>query len=269
MRESGLSNLKNELEQFVKGFGAYAMGIADASKGFENAPSGCRPEDVMKNCNSVVVFAIYVGLDYYRSVKIESKIAGDDRIMNIFCDWLRYKVAEYLEEKGYCAVVPTGYFNREKLIPRFSFKLAAYEAGLGVYGRCGIIVTPKYGPRVNLGLVLTDANLEPDRRLTDFNPCLKCRLCIQLCPPKAIREDVSPPMGHDRDTCINFILKLREKTHDRHFYCGYCYNFCPVGKTDSRGFTLSRYRNLLDLAAEKREHLINKAISDLSVGERK
>jgi len=261
MRESRMADLKNELERFVKDFGAYSMQVADGSKGFENAVAGCRPRDVMENCNSVVVFAIYVGLDYYRSVRIENKIAGDDRIMSILCDWLQYKVAEYLREEGYCAVVPTGYLNREKWIPRFSFKLAAYEAGLGVYGRCGIIVTPKYGPRVNLRVVLTDASLEPDRRLTDFNPCLKCRLCVDLCPPKAIREDVSPPTGHDRDKCINFILKLREKTNDQHFYCGYCYNFCPVGKTDRPGFRLSRYRNLLNLDAEERDHLIREAPS--------
>jgi epoxyqueuosine reductase QueG len=184
--------------------------------------------------------------------------------MHIFRDWLQYKVAEYLRERGYCAVVPTGYFNREKLIPRFPFKLAAYEAGLGVYGRCGIIVTSKYGPRVNLGVVLTDTNLEPDEKLTDFNPCLNCRLCVDLCPPKAIREAISPPVGHDRDKCINFVLKLRKRTCDRHFYCGYCYDSCPVGKTDSPGFRLSRYRNLLDLAVEEREHVIKGVIKDIS-----
>jgi len=269
MGESGVSDLKSELERFLRDFGVYDVRVADASKGFENAISGCRPKDVMENCNSMVVFATYVGLDYYRSIKIENKTAGDDRIMSILCDWLQYKVAEYFQEKGHSAVIPTGYFDREKFIPRFSFKLAAYEAGLGVYGRCGIIITPKYGPRVNFRVVLTDANLEPDKKLTDFNPCLKCWLCVNLCPPKAIREDVSPPMGHDRDKCINFILKLREKTRDQHFYCGYCYNFCPIGKTDRPGCRLSRYRNLLDLAVEKREYLIEETISDLGVGGRK
>jgi len=268
MSESDVSDLKSALKQFVKDFGAYTMRVADGSRGFENALSGCRPKDVMENCNSVVVFAVYVGFDYYRSVKIENKTAGDDRIMNIFSDWLQYKVAEHLKEKGFCAVVPSGYFNREKFIRRLSAKLAAYEAGLGVYGRCGIIITSKYGPKVNFGMVLTDANLKPDGRLTDFNPCLKCQVCATLCPPKAIREDVSPPTGHDRNKCINFILKLREKTHDQHFYCGYCYNYCPIGKTDKPGFRLSRYRNLMDLTAHKREHLINEAISNLSIGRR-
>lgn len=265
MCEKGLSHLKNELKQFVKDYGAYAMQVADANNGFENAFSGCRPKDVMKNCSSVVVFGIYVGPDYYRTLKIENKITGEDRIMHIFRDWLQYKVSEFLQEKGHSAIVPTGYFNREKLITRFPFKLAAYEAGLGVYGRCGIIITPKYGPRVNFGVVLTDANLEPDKKLTVFNPCLKCRLCVDLCPPNAIREDVSPPIGHDRDKCIDFVLKLREKTRDQHFYCGYCYDSCPVGKTDRPGFELSRYRKLLDLSDKERERLINEAIADLGV----
>lgn len=260
MREGGLSDLKDEFKRFVKSYGAYDVRVADASKGFENAVSGCRPKDVMKNCNSVIVFAIYVGPDYYRTLEIENKITGDNRIMHVFRDWLQYKVAEFLREKGHSAIVPTGYLNRGKLITRFPFKLAAYEAGLGVYGRCGIIITPEYGPRVNFGVVLTDASLEPDEKLTDFNPCLECRLCVDLCPSKAIREDVSPPMGHDRDRCINFVLELREKTCDQHFYCGYCYDSCPVGKTDRHGFGLSRYRNLLDLAVEERERLIKGAL---------
>jgi epoxyqueuosine reductase QueG len=173
---------------------------------------------------------------------------------------MQYKVAEYLHEKGYHAVVPKGYFNREKLIPRLSLKLAAYEAGLGVYGRCGIIITPEYGPRVNFGVVLTNANLEPDEKLANFNPCIDCQLCVNLCPPKAIREKSCPPTGHNRDKCVNFVLKLREKLGDKRFLCGYCYNFCPVGKMDKPGFKLSKYKTLLDLSAQKREHLLNEVL---------
>ena len=31
--------------------------------------------------------------------------------------------------------------------------------GLGVYGRQSLIITPEYGPRVNFGVVLTDASI--------------------------------------------------------------------------------------------------------------
>ena len=119
-------------------------------------------------------------------------------------------------------------------------------------------------PRVNFGVVLTDAILEPDSKLTKFNPCQKCRVCLDLCPPKAIRQNVSPPKGHDRYTCVNFVLRLREGTGDRHFLCGYCYDNCPIGKTGKRGFTQSRYRTLTSLEPHERELLLKEVFSSIS-----
>lgn len=258
-----LSDLKNDLEQFVKGLGAYAMQVADP-RGFENATLGCHPKNIMKDCNSVVVFGIYVGLDYYRSIQIENKTIGENRIMHIFRDWVQYKVFEFLRERGYHVAVPAGLFNREKLIHCFSLKLAAYEAGLGVYGRCGIIITPEYGPKVNFGAVLTNVKLEPDEKLINFKPCLDCRLCVDVCPPKAVKEDLNPPTSHNRDRCVNFVLKLRKRTGDKCFLCGYCYNNCPVGKKDKSGFRLSKYRNLSDLPVQERERLINVCVREVT-----
>ncbi len=251
-----LSDLRNDLEQFVKCLGAYAMRIADPN-GFENAMLGCHPKEISENCSSVVVFGVYVGLDYYRSIQLENKTIGENRIMHIFRDWVQYKVLEFLQERGHHAVVTTGLFDREKLIHRISLKLAAYEAGLGVYGRCGIIITPEHGPRVNFGAVLTDAKLEPDEKLTNFNPCSDCHLCVSACPPKAINEDCTPPTSHNRDRCVNFVLQLRKRTDDERFLCGYCYNSCPVGKTDKPSFKSSRYRTLLDLPPQERERLVS------------
>jgi len=265
MPRNNASDLKNELRQFIKGFGAYAVRVADPRKGFEKAILGCRPRDVWENCSSVVVFGVYVGPDYYRSLKFEKQIAGEDRVMHIFRDWLQYKLVEFIQEKGYNAVILSGYFNRKKSISRLSLKLAAYEAGLGVYGRCGIIITPRYGPRVNFGAVLTDASLKRDGKLTDFNPCSDCRLCVGLCPVKAIRADVSPPTSHDREKCVSFVQKLREKMSDKGFLCGYCYNSCPVGKTARPGFTLSQQRTLLDLPFQERERLISEVSLDLRI----
>jgi len=127
-----MSDLKDSLEQLVKGLGAYNIRVAD-SKGFENAILGCHPKYVLKTCNSVVVFGIYVGLDYYRSIHLEDKPIGENKIMHIFRDWVQYRISAFLRERGYHAIVPTGLFDREKLIHRFSLKLAAYEAGLGAY----------------------------------------------------------------------------------------------------------------------------------------
>lgn len=256
-----MADLKDDLEQFVKDLGAYAMRVADP-KGFENALLGCHPNNVLRNCNSVIVFGVYVGLDYYRSIQLENKTIGDNRIMHIFRDWAQHRILEFLQERGYQAVVPTGLFNPEKLIHRVSLKLVAHEAGLGVYGRCGIIITPEYGPRANFGAVLTDAKLEPDGKLTTFKPCLNCQVCVDACPPKAISAAHNPPKGHNRDRCVNFVLRLREKTGDKHFLCGYCYDNCPVGKTDKPGFTLSKYRTLTDLPVQQRERLISVCVPE-------
>lgn len=256
-----LSDLKSDLEQFVKDLGAYAVRVADP-QGFENALLGCHPKNVLRNCKSVIVFGVYVGLDYYRSIQLENKTIGDNRIMHIFRDWIQYRILEFIQERGHPAVVPTGLFDREKLIHRLSLKLAAHEAGLGVYGRCGIIITPEYGPRANFGAVLTETKLEPDGKLTNFTPCLDCQLCADVCPPKAIRTDCNPPKGHNRDRCVNFVLRLRERTADERFLCGYCYDNCPVGKTDKSGFKLSKYRNLSDLPIQERERLVSVCVPE-------
>ncbi len=249
--------LKNGVVQLVKDLGAYEIRIADPS-GFENAIPGCRPHDIWKHCNSVIVFGLFVGLDYYRSLQLERKTVGENRIMHIFRDWIQYKVAEFLQERRLNAVIPTGLFDQERLIHRLSLKLAAYEAGLGVYGRCSIIITPEYGPRVNLGVVLTNARLEPDQKLRKFNPCRNCQRCVNSCPPGAISEHRNPPTGYSRDRCVGFIQKLREELCNKQFLCGYCYNLCPIGKkwADKPAFQLSRYETLSDLPARERKHLI-------------
>ncbi len=36
------------------------------------------------------------------------------------------------------------WLDKNRRIYRFSFKLAAYEAGIGVFGKCGLIVTPEF-----------------------------------------------------------------------------------------------------------------------------
>ncbi len=89
------------------------------------------------------------------------------------------QLANFLKDKGYDAIIPYGLKDEEK-IARLSFKLAAYEAGLGVFGRSSILITPEYGPRVNLGVVLTDASIKPDIPLKGFNPCEKCDICVRV-----------------------------------------------------------------------------------------
>jgi len=248
--------MKKELEVFLRKFGVSKVGVADPDHGFEMSREGCHPRDVMKNCNSVIVFAFPVGLDYYTTLDYSQKEDVESRVLNIYGDWVSYQLANFLKDKGYEAVVPHGFRNEKEKIARLSFKLAAYESELGVFGRPSILITPEYGPRVNLRVVLTDASTQPNKPLKGFNPCQNCDICVRLCPINAINKELPPPRGFDRSRCVQFIDQIREKTNKRIRYCGYCYNYCPVGKTSKKVLHLSIWKTLLDLNERQREELL-------------
>jgi epoxyqueuosine reductase len=96
-------------------------------------------------------------------------------------------VAKYIRTLGYPAL-PSGNDTTQS-VP------LAIDAGLGEWGRHGLLLTPEFGPRQRLCKVYTDLPLATDTPIefgmVDF--CTTCRLCAGACPSKAI------PSG-DRDT---------------------------------------------------------------------
>jgi ferredoxin len=65
------------------------------------------------------------------------------------------------------------------------FDEAAIRAGLGRFGLSGELMTPQFGPRQRLQLILTDADLEPDP-LCETVVCDECGECIDVCPLHAM-----------------------------------------------------------------------------------
>ena len=66
--------------------------------------------------------------------------------------------------------------------------LVARDAGLGEFGRNGLIITKEYGSCVRLGVVTTDMPLIADEK-HDFGVkefCSDCKRCSRTCPGKAI-----------------------------------------------------------------------------------
>jgi reductive dehalogenase len=73
----------------------------------------------------------------------------------------------------------------------------AIDAGLGQYGRHGLLITKKHGPRVRIAKVLTDMPLLADAPDLDFCEsvirfCEICEKCATNCPSQSI------PYGKDR-----------------------------------------------------------------------
>ena len=83
-------------------------------------------------------------------------------------------------------------------------KLSAFEAGIGVYGRSGLIIHPVLGNRIRFGGILTDAVLEPGRRLEGFDPCEDCGRCIEMCPAKAFDLTKRYPYSFSQEKCEEY-----------------------------------------------------------------
>lgn len=109
-------------------------------------------------------------------------------------------------------------------------KPVAERAGVGWYGKHGIIMTEEYGSWIVLGELITDLELDPDGPLeTD---CGDCRVCIEACPTGAI---VSPYIL-EKEKCLDYLrtwwgmipIDYRELWGLRLYGCTTCQDVCPL-----------------------------------------
>lgn len=98
--------------------------------------------------------------------------------------------------------------------------LAAW-AGLGWIGRSGLLVTPKYGARVRLVTVLTDAPLEAGQAM-EFS-CGKCAACVKVCPARAI---AGKPEDFDLASCYAKLTEFTKIPYVGQHICGVCVRAC-------------------------------------------
>lgn len=139
-------------------------------------------------------------------------------------------LAEFLRGLGYQAL-PAG--NGVGLsIPM------AIDAGLGQLGRMGLLITPKYGPRVRLAKVITDMPLIPDSPINfgvkEF--CDACMLCAEHCPSGAVSKGPQTWEGKSPSNnpgALKWYVEV-EKCYDFNgFSCSSCKRVCPFNKPNN------------------------------------
>ena len=107
----------------------------------------------------------------------------------------------------------------------------AQLAGLGWIGKNMMLIHPEIGSFTFIGVVLTDAGLEPDLPF-EADRCGTCRRCLDACPTQAF----AGPRDLDARACISYLtiehrgeFTASEATQvgDWLFGCDVCQDVCP------------------------------------------
>jgi epoxyqueuosine reductase len=151
---------------------------------------------------------------------------------------LRQHVVDALRAAGYDAVAPMlSPLWRSQRSERYGFastwseRHAAYASGLGTFGLCDGLITPR-GKAMRVGSVVARMAIPPTPRpYTDHHAyCLYysqgiCGRCIDRCPVGAISE-----AGHDKVKCSQHLHPATaEYVRSRYGFDGYGCGLCQTG----------------------------------------
>ncbi len=112
-------------------------------------------------------------------------------------------------------------------------KTWAQQCGLGWQGKNTLIINKSEGSFFFIGIILTDADIEPDTPETDH--CGSCSNCIEACPTGAL----STPYQLDIGRCISYQTienredipeELKSKLSNRIYGCDICQDVCPYNR---------------------------------------
>ena len=227
------------IKQAAKILGAGTVGICALDKRWVYSHRYNRKTDQAEvlDLPSTLRYAIMliVPMDYELSKTIPSAIGGTTTGLGYAtCLNAANALAQFITNLGYEAVAA---MNDTALnIPM------AIQAGLGEYGRNGLLITPEYGPNVRIAKVFTDMELVPDQPI-EFGVqafCGICQKCADACPVRAI------PQGEPKREAPNFSswgrIKKWTVNAEKCFRfwvgmntdCAICIRVCPYNKDYSR-----------------------------------
>ncbi len=163
---------------------------------------------------------------------------------------LRRHVVDSLKTSGHEAVAPMVTPNwtivkskRFSYASSWSERHAAHAAGLGTFGLCDGLITPK-GKAMRAGSVVAKVSLEPTPRLYSDHQayCLfyaegTCGKCIDRCPARAITTQ-----GHDKEKCREHLVRSRKYVKKTYNFEGYGCGLCQVGVPCESGIPVRKAR---------------------------
>lgn len=241
-----------EIKQIAKLFGADLVGIAPMderwvyTERFDHQSGGAKANDLPDGLTSVIV--IGQSMDDKLIKTAPSALSGTATGLGYSQDAaVLLGVAQYIRNLGYQAVPSMN--DSALAIP------LAISAGLGEYGRHGLVITPEFGPRLRFGKIFTDLPIHPDSPksfgVKEF--CEQCDRCAEACPASAIPSEDPVPVALNRsglkgvnkwsvdgEACFGYWSKINTD-------CAICVRVCPW----TRDFSKRRNRLWRSLAGTR------------------
>lgn len=193
--------------QMIKDFAASLgwpciVGVANIER-FKDAPVKMHPLNIFPECKSVISVISPFPRGTYRGITEGTHwpnytYYSYNRLNNLFRPRVTYALSCMIEDHGWEAVpvypgVPerSGQFapvapGRPPREINLNVRIAALACGLGEIGWSKVFITKKWGPRVRIGNILTDAVLDPDPLIKPGTLCNRCMRCVKDCPGNAI-----------------------------------------------------------------------------------
>jgi len=217
-----------KVKEFARSRGADLVGIGNIER-WEGAPEQMHPANIFPDARSVIVIGSRIPRGCYRGIEEGTHfpsypIYGYKRLNAQFRPLITYETALFIEETSGFEAVPVPPHPPESqpwrepvadgraapdVYPHFRY--AAVLAGLGEIGYSKVFLSPQFGPRQRLGMILTDAKLDPDP-LFDGQICDGCKQCIADCPAGALMPEKE----------IHVNLGGKETVH-ADIHCGRCH----------------------------------------------
>ncbi len=221
------------MEDLVAGLEVDVVGVASLAD-WEGTPLAESARRLLPGAQSVVM----VGMEIYPEVldlATPAKMMGEGAprdLLAAHADYLDgrltkaiYDVAKACRRQGLRALpVPSKGcpVDGRYLEAIFSFKHAAQAAGLGTIGKSSLLITPRFGPRVRLAGVLTEARLAPSGA-PEESLCVDCDDCLRACPSRALAE----PAAGQTYSINKFACSAFRGAAGA---CSECVKVCPAGR---------------------------------------
>lgn len=214
-----------EIKEAAKRLGADIVGIGSIDR-WEGAPPQMDPRMIMPRAKSIIAMGFRVFRGSLRGVEEGTYFSnysamGYGGITYMYMPMTVINLCKLIEDEGYEAV-PMGHQSDWRGIDNKGFlkenysrpvepgkpqpdvmvhlRIAGYLCGLGEIGYSKMLLTPEFGPRVRIGIIITEMELEPDPIMEPGTLCNRCMACVRECPGGCIPADKTVKVnlaGHD------------------------------------------------------------------------